>query len=188
MPAFPLLHARLQSNTSAHHLLNSCFHHTLHLVPLNPFDEEIGGAGFWEQCTEVSFYCSLLLTALLLWHRFPLGHSPFRVVPSPGDPLWVIQRMQSLWGIPPPAQSTSFQACISIHVLSNVSFHASPSFLLSFPPNIPLHIPTHVSLLSILPCLMSCMSSFHLLPPESATLPQTCLKKSVEWSSVWLKF
>lgn len=167
------------------HLNYSCFHYTLHSVPPNPFDEETGGAGGWEQCAEVSFYYYLLLTAPLLWHRLPLGHSPFRGVPAPAQ---VTQKMQSLRGVPPPAQSTSFQGCISIRVPNNVSFHASPSLLLPFLQKILFTYLLTCPLLSVLPCPLSFISFLHLLPPAAAALPQTRLKRSAVWSSVWLKF
>lgn len=157
------------------HLNHSCFHHTFYSVFPNPFVEETGRARVWGHCAEVSFYCSLLLTATLLWHGLPLGHSPFRGVPAPA---WVTQRVQSLRRVPPPAQSTTFQRSISIRDPNNVSFHTPPQFLFIFLWTLLFIYLLMCPLLSVLPCLLSCISFLHLLPLAAAALPQTCLKIS----------
>lgn len=77
--------------------------------------------------------------------------------------------------------------CISIHVPNNVCFHTSPSLLLLFLQTLIFTYILMCSLLSVLPCLLSCIS-LHLLSPATATLPQTCLKRSAVCSPVWLKF
>lgn len=180
MPFLPLLQAQLQSNTypspSSSQLL--LFSSSITLGPSKPF---------WRGnrlCRRLGTVCRgfslLLLTSYcfpaLAWVATGLQSLQRCLCPSTGHPKDASQSTEHL-----------LPGCISIHVPNNVCFHTSPSFLLLFLQTLVFTYILMCPLLSVLPCLLSCIS-LHLLSPAAATLPQTCLKRSAVCSPVWLKF
>lgn len=129
------------------------FCHTLHSVPPNPFGEATGSTGSWGQCILVWFCCSFLLTYSfpLLQSEYSTGYRPQSLLGCPCSGV-TYSWAAILSEVPPSAWSTSFQECISSHVLNNVIFHVSPLF--HFSKCISSHFPSCVPL-----CVSYCFSS-----------------------------
>lgn len=160
-------------------LNHSYFHHTLHSVPANSFDEETVSVEGWEQY--IDFFLLLLLASYC----------------SPA-PACVASGPQSLQRCPCPSTGntkneiplvwhTALLSGVHLFVCSQKFLFPLISLILSpLSPNTPLHILSHVSHFE---CPPVCPLSFlDFLPPAAAILPQTCLKRNYMWSSVWLTF